>query len=74
MIEDYSIQLCLYSVMFQQMFNVKIERLINIISNENALVPTIIEFDRKDVISKMFDRVRLYHKMDKEQKGIWADR
>lgn len=74
MIEDYSIQLCLYSVMFQQMFNVKIERLINIISNENGLLPTVIEFDRKDILPKMFERVRLYHRMDKEQNGIWADR
>lgn len=74
MIEDYSIQLCLYSCMFQQMFGVKIDRLINIISNESALVPTVIEFDRKEIVSKMLDRVRLYHRMDKEQNGIWPDR
>lgn len=74
MIEDYSIQLCLYSVMFQQMFGVKIERLINIISNENGLLPTVIEFERKDILHKMFERVRLYHRMDKEQNGIWPNR
>lgn len=71
MIEDYSIQLCLYSVMFEQMFGVRIERLINIISNESVMVPTVIEFARKDILKKMFERVRLYHKMDKEQNGIW---
>lgn len=73
MIEDYSIQLCLYSSMFQQMFGVKIDRLINIISNENQLVPTVIEFQRKDIINKMIERVKLYHKMDKEQNGIWVN-
>ncbi|WPJ72030.1 hypothetical protein DEEACLCL_00005 [Salmonella phage CRW-SP2] len=73
MIEDYSIQLCLYSCMFQEMFGVKIERLINIISNESVLVPTVIEFARSEILDKMFDRVRLYHRMDKEQNGIWPD-
>lgn len=72
MIEDYSIQLCLYSAMFQEMFGVKIERLVNVISNESSPVPTIIEFQRKDVLTKMFDRVRLYHKMDQECGGKWA--
>lgn len=72
MIEDYSIQLCLYSAMFQEMFGVKIERLVNVISNESSPLPTVIEFERKDVISKMMDRVRLYHKMDQERGGKWA--
>lgn len=74
MIEDYSIQLCLYSVMFQQMFNIKIEKLVNIISNESSLLPTVVEFNRDDILPKMFERVRLYHRMDKEQNGVWPDR
>lgn len=74
MIEDYSIQLCLYSCMFQEMFGVKINRLINMISNENALVPTIIEFSREHIVPKMLDRVKLYHRMDAAQNGIWPDR
>lgn len=71
MIEDYSIQLCLYSVMFQQMFNVKIDRLVNIIANEKSMAPTIIEFNRADVLPKMFDRVRLYHREDARLGGVW---
>lgn len=71
MIEDYSIQLCLYSCMFQQMFGMKIERLVNIISNEKSMNPTVIEFNRRDILPKMFERVKLYHKMNKEQNGIW---
>lgn len=73
MIEDYSIQLCLYSVMFQQMFGVKITRLINVIANESSPLPTVIEFNRDDILTKMFERVRLYHRMDKEQNGVWPD-
>lgn len=71
MIEDYSIQLCLYSVMFEQMFGKRIDKLVNIIANEGVLNATVIEFDRKDVLSKMFDRIRLYRKMDLERNGIW---
>ncbi|AFX93543.1 exonuclease [Serratia phage phiMAM1] len=72
MIEDYSIQLCLYSAMFQEMFGKKIEKLVNVISNESSPLPTVIEFNRADIIPKMLDRVRLYHKMDEECGGIWV--
>lgn len=71
MIEDYSIQLCLYSVMLQQMFGLKVNRLINIIANEGSMNPTVIEFDRREILPIMFDRVRLYHRMDAECNGIW---
>lgn len=71
MIEDYSIQLCLYSAMLEQMYGLRVNKLVNIISNENDLRPTVIEFNRRDVLGKMFDRVRLYHKMDKECGGVW---
>lgn len=72
MVEDYSIQLCLYSAMFQEMFNIKISNLANIIANENALKPTYIPFDRNEVLPLMFKRVKLYREMDAERGGIWT--
>lgn len=72
MIEDYSIQLCCYSIMIEEMFKVRIDRLINIISNEKSSSPTVIEFQRKDVIAKTFERIRQYRKMDEERGGNWA--
>lgn len=73
MIEDYSIQLCLYSMMFERMFGHKIERLVNIISNEKGINPTVIEFRRKDVAIKALERIKLYRQMDTERGGIWVD-
>lgn len=72
MIEDYSIQLCIYSVMFQEMFGHKIGNLMNMISNEAALKPTMIEFNRDNVLPLMFDRIRLYRQMDAERGGDWS--
>lgn len=71
MIEDYSIQLCLYSFMFEEMFKQRIDRLVNIISNEKSPNATVIEFQRKDVARKAIDRVMEYRKMDIARGGNW---
>lgn len=73
MIEDYSIQLCLYSFMFEQMFGHRIDRLINVISNEKAPTATVIEFDRKDIAHKAVERIKLYREMDRARGGNWLD-
>ncbi|AVO22952.1 exonuclease [Erwinia phage vB_EamM-Bue1] len=73
MIEDYSIQLCLYSFMFEEMFGKRIDTLINVISNERSPVATVIEFNRNDVAEKAIERVKLYRKMDAERGGDWVN-
>jgi len=73
MIEDYSIQLCLYSFMFEEMFGKRIDSLYNIISNERGVTATMIEFKRSDVAHKAIERIKLYRKMDLERGGNWAN-
>lgn len=72
MIQDYAIQLCLYSMMYEEMFGERINKLVNFISNENHPTPTILEFDRKDVIHATIDRVKLYREMEKQNGGNWT--
>lgn len=73
MIEDYSIQLALYSIMFESMFGVRIEKLVNMISTEGRTKPTIIEFFRSDVEKKALKRTKEYHLENIRRNGVWTD-
>ncbi len=60
-IEDYSHQLCGYSGAVEEMYGLKASKLINIISNERSLSPTVIITERKDVAKSFCDRIRRFH-------------
>ncbi len=65
-IEDYGLQLLCYSLMFEEMFGIKIDLLINVIATEKSTRASIIKFERKELMAKLAGRVKQFRKMLEE--------
>jgi len=65
-IEDYGLQLLCYSLMFEEMFGIRIDRLVNIIATEKSPRASVIEFRRKELLPKLAARVKQFRKQLEE--------
>lgn len=65
-IESYFVQMTLYSLMFEDMMNIKCKQLVIImgVDHEN---PSIFIVDRKDYISKAAEAISNYYKLQKRK-------
>lgn len=60
MIEDYGLQLACYSLMFEEMFGIRIEKLVNIIATEKSTKASVIEFRRSELLKPLAGRVKQF--------------
>lgn len=65
-IEDYGLQLCCYSVMFEEMFGIRIDKLVNIIATEKSTRASVIEFRRSELLPKLAARIKQFRKQLEE--------
>lgn len=62
-IEDYQDQLCAYSFALEETYGIRVENLVNIISNEKRNSPTILTCKRSEIAPRLAKRIKSFHKI-----------